>query len=181
MHQRWGRRQTAGFLDSSPKPAQRAEFRDANEFVRINSQSKQQQGACGAHIQARVCHCAQIGKTRGEGESELLRLRSASSMDDAGVGGPFAFSRADLIGKVARRTLLPGRAIPLQALDNPRLIRNGSIVKMVYVDGGLWIETDGAALQDGAIGDVIRLRNVDSGIAIEGRVQADGTVLVSGG
>lgn len=100
---------------------------------------------------------------------------------DAGVSGPFAFSRADLIGKVARRTLLPGRAIPLQGLDNPRLIRNGSIVKMIYVDGGLQIETDGAALQDGAIGDVIRLRNVDSGIAVEGRVQADGTVLVSGG
>jgi len=101
--------------------------------------------------------------------------------EDVGIGGPFAFSRDELIGKVARRTLLPGRAIPLQALDNPRLIRNGSIVKMVYVDGGLRIETDGAALQDGAIGDVIRLRNVDSGIAIEGRVQADGTVLVSGG
>ncbi len=101
--------------------------------------------------------------------------------EEAGVGGPFAFSRADLIGKVTRRTLLPGRAIPLQGLDNPRLIRNGSIVKMVYVDGGLQIETDGAALQDGAVGDVIRLRNVDSGIAVEGRVQADGTVLVSGG
>ena len=52
---------------------------------------------------------------------------------------------------------------------------------MVYIDGGLQIVTTGAAMQDGAVGDYIKLRNVDSGVVVSGQVQADGTVLVSGG
>jgi len=81
---------------------------------------------------------------------------------------------------VSQRTLLPGRPIPLQAVTNPRVVRSGATVKMIYIDGGLSIETTGAALQDGGVGDFIRLRNADSGVAVEGRVQADGSVLVGG-
>jgi flagella basal body P-ring formation protein FlgA len=99
----------------------------------------------------------------------------------AAPGGPFAQSRSDLIGKMARRTLLPGRAIPLRAVDNPRLVRNGSDVRIVYVDGGLTIVTTGAALQDGAVGDTIKIRNSDSGVTIMGTVQSDGAVRVDGG
>ena len=52
---------------------------------------------------------------------------------------------------------------------------------MMYVDGGLTIVTTGSALMDGGIGDTVRIRNVDSGVVVTGRVQRDGTVLVSGG
>ena len=97
-----------------------------------------------------------------------------------GAGGPFARSRSELIGKMARRTLLPGRAIPLRAIDNPRVVRNGAEVQIVYVEGDLTIVTAGAALQDGAVGDVIKIRNSDSGVTVVGTVRADGTVRVSG-
>jgi flagellar basal body P-ring formation protein FlgA len=97
-----------------------------------------------------------------------------------GAGGPFALSRSELIGKVARRTLLPGRAIPLRAIDNPRVVRNGAEVQMVFVQGDLTIVTSGAALQDGGIGEVIKIRNSDSGVTVVGTVRADGTVRVSG-
>jgi flagella basal body P-ring formation protein FlgA len=36
-------------------------------------------------------------------------------------------------------------------------------------------------LQDGAVGDVIKVRNSDSGVTVSGAVQPDGTVRVSGG
>jgi flagella basal body P-ring formation protein FlgA len=98
-----------------------------------------------------------------------------------GIGGPFAFARSDVLGKMSHRTLLPGRPIPLHGIDNPRVVVNGAQVQMVYIDGGLQIVTTGAALQDGAVGDFIKLRNVDSGVVISGQIQADGTVLVSGG
>ena len=94
-------------------------------------------------------------------------------------GGPFAQSRLQLVGKMARRTLLPGRAIPLHAIDNPRVVRNGAEVQMVYVQGDLTIVTSGAALQDGGIGEVIKIRNSDSGVTVVGTVGADGTVRVS--
>ena len=69
----------------------------------------------------------------------------------------------------------------LQVIDNPRVVANGAEVQIVFEDGGLMIVTVGAALQDGAVGDVIKVRNSDSGVTISGAVQPDGTVRVSGG
>ncbi len=94
---------------------------------------------------------------------------------------PIAQTRSQLIGKIARRTLLPGVAIPLAGIDTPRLVANGSQVSLVFSEGGLMIVTVGSALQDGAAGDVIKVRNSDSGVTVSGAVQPDGTVRVSGG
>jgi flagella basal body P-ring formation protein FlgA len=86
-----------------------------------------------------------------------------------------------VIGKMARRTLLPGTAIPLAGVDVPRLVVNGAQVDLVYIDGGLSISAVGMALQDGAAGDSVKVRNDDSGVTVTGVVQPDGAVRVSGG
>jgi flagella basal body P-ring formation protein FlgA len=101
--------------------------------------------------------------------------------DKAYGPGPFAATRAELIGKMARRTLLPGAAIPIAAIDNPRLVVNGGEVELVYSQAGLTIVAAGSALQDGVAGDVIKVRNSDSGVTVTGTIQSDGTVRVSGG
>jgi flagella basal body P-ring formation protein FlgA len=95
--------------------------------------------------------------------------------------GPFVEDRALVVGKVARLTLLPGHAIPYAGVSNRKLVANGAEVKLVYSEGGLVIMTTGAALQDGAIGDVVRVRNSDSGVTVSGFVQPDGSVRVGGG
>jgi len=95
--------------------------------------------------------------------------------------GPIALSHDQLVGKMSRRTLLPGRPIPLAAIDNPRVVRSGGEVTLVYLDGPLTITTVGAALQDGGAGDLIKVRNADSGVTVVGRLRPDGSVLVSGG
>lgn len=95
--------------------------------------------------------------------------------------GAIALSHDQLVGKMARRTLLPGRPILLAAVDNPRVVRNGGEVRLIYVDGSLTITTAGSAMQDGAAGELIKVRNADSGVTVMGRVRADGSVLVSGG
>jgi flagellar basal body P-ring formation protein FlgA len=95
--------------------------------------------------------------------------------------GPFAETRTAVVGKMARRTLLPGAAIPLAALDFPRLVVNGAVVSLVYIEGGLSISAVGMALQDGAAGDFVKVRNDDSGVTVTGVVQPDGAVRVSGG
>jgi flagellar basal body P-ring formation protein FlgA len=102
-------------------------------------------------------------------------------LTDSAARGAIALSHDQLVGKMAKRTLLPGKPIPLAAIDNPRVIRNGAEVTMVYIDGALTITTVGAAMQDGAIGDLIKVRNQDSGVTVQGRIRADGSVLVSGG
>ncbi len=111
------------------------------------------------------------------GENVLVDLPE----DDLGSGGPFVRARPEVVGKMARRTLLPGRAIPLAAIGNPRLVRNGAAVRVVYRDGALTIAVAGEALQDGGVGDFVKLRNADSGVTVSGQVQPDGSVQVDGG
>ena len=96
-------------------------------------------------------------------------------------GGPVALAPEDVVGMMAARTLLPGRSIPMSALSPPRLVRAGAPVKMVYIDGGLTISASGSALQDGVVGQAVKVRNDDSGITVSGRVRGDGSVVVGGG
>jgi flagella basal body P-ring formation protein FlgA len=95
--------------------------------------------------------------------------------------GPFVDSRSLIVGRVARLTLLPGHAIPFSGISNRKLVSNGAEVKLVFPEGDLLIMTTGAALQDGLIGDIVRVRNNDSGVTVSGTVQPDGSVKVSGG
>jgi len=86
-----------------------------------------------------------------------------------------------LVGKIARRTLLPGLPIPVTAVGEPRLVSNGEKVRITFTDGGMTITTYGSALQAGGAGDVVSVRNLDSGLTISGTVQPDGSISVSGG
>jgi flagellar basal body P-ring formation protein FlgA len=95
--------------------------------------------------------------------------------------GPFIESRALVVGKTARLTLLPGHAIPYSGVSNRKVVANGAEAKLLYAEGDLVITTTGAALQDGSIGDIVRVRNSDSGVTVSGAVQPDGSVRVSGG
>lgn len=90
-----------------------------------------------------------------------------------------ASSAQELIGKVSRRTLLPGRTIPLAALREVFLVENGKPVEVRFVAGGLVIATTAVPLQDGAAGDMIKVRNMDSGTVFMGVVLADGSIQVS--
>jgi len=91
------------------------------------------------------------------------------------------WDRADLIGKVARRTLLPGRPIPSIAVEEPRAVSTGGQVQLLYQQDGLIIVTTAQALQNGYVGQVVQVRNLDSGLVVSGVVQSDGAVRVNGG
>ncbi|HZH52849.1 MAG TPA: flagellar basal body P-ring formation chaperone FlgA [Microvirga sp.] len=83
-----------------------------------------------------------------------------------------------LIGKVAKRTLLPGEAIPNNAVDDPKVVTRGTPTQVVFQENGLTITAVGTPLQDGSLGEQIRVRNADTGRIILGVVQADGRVRI---
>jgi len=115
---------------------------------------------------------------------DVIRDDMLADLPQGGVGdlgGPFVEDRSAIVGKMARLTLLPGHAIPYAGIANRRLVANGAEVKLVYAEGGLMIVTSGSALQDGSIGDVVRVRNSDSGVTVSGSVEPDGSVRVGGG
>ncbi|ACK49011.1 flagella basal body P-ring formation protein FlgA [Methylocella silvestris BL2] len=95
--------------------------------------------------------------------------------------GNVVTNRSAIIGKIARRTLLPGAPIPANVVAERKIVGNGTKVRIVFEQPGIEIATYGAALQDGALGDVISLRNIETGLTVTGVVQADGSVRVNGG
>ena len=83
-----------------------------------------------------------------------------------------------IAGKVARRTILPGRLIAVNSVRAAHLVESGKAVQASLSHGQLLISVTAIPLQAGAAGDMIRLRNADSGTTFNGIVLEDGTVQV---
>ena len=90
----------------------------------------------------------------------------------------FHTAREGVVGKVARRVLPAGHAIPNNALREPWVYKEGERVSIVFALGGLSIEATGIALEPGVAGKFISVRNADTGIVVRGVVQASGRVQV---
>jgi len=51
-------------------------------------------------------------------------------------------------------------------------------VRLTFSIGNMTISAAGSPLVDAAVGDVIRARNLDSGVIVSGTVMSDGTIHV---
>lgn len=89
---------------------------------------------------------------------------------------PVIATTAEAVGRVARRTLLPGETIPANTLDEARLVTRGGPTQIVFEEDGLKISTLGVALAHGGFNATVRVRNVATGRIVLGIVQADGSV-----
>ncbi|KAB0264341.1 flagellar basal body P-ring formation chaperone FlgA [Microvirga brassicacearum] len=85
-----------------------------------------------------------------------------------------------LIGKTVRRTLIPGEAIPMNSVDDPKVVTRGVPTTVVFEEAGLSITGVGTPLQSGIVGQSIQVKNIDSGRIIIGRVEADGKIRIGG-
>ncbi|MBN8913346.1 MAG: flagellar basal body P-ring formation protein FlgA [Rhizobiales bacterium] len=87
-------------------------------------------------------------------------------------------SRQGLVGKVARSTLLPQVPVSTTGVREPYTVQQGQPAVVIFKSGTLIISATAVSLQSGSAGDIISLRNTDSGTTIRGTVQADGSVRV---
>ena len=101
--------------------------------------------------------------------------------DFAGRSTAAVLDRGALVNKTSRRTLLPNLPIPRNAIGEPKVVSLNAMVRIVYSEGGLTISTYGSALQAGAVGDVIPVRNLESGLTVAGTIGGDGAVHVAAG
>lgn len=90
----------------------------------------------------------------------------------------FGENPKDLIGKVARRTLMRGEYIPRSALREKDVVLQGRPYKVVYNSETLSIVGVGIPQQAGAIGETISVRNPTSGVLFKARVEPDQTLAV---
>ncbi|MGX9143654.1 flagellar basal body P-ring formation chaperone FlgA [Mesorhizobium sp. 128a] len=135
----------------------------------------------------------QVASNQAAGEVVLIpnRVIYPGEMIDTGALKPVtllpgkhkpdavATQAQELQGKVAKRTLLPGRYIPVAAIRDAWLVEQGAAVQVYFIAGDLTISATAVSLQPGAAGDLIKVRNADSGKIFSGTVMADGTIRVS--
>ena len=104
---------------------------------------------------------------------EVPLRRQVRNLDAIAIAVP------QIDGKVAKRTLLPGRMIAVSALRDAWVVERGAPVQVRFVHGGLEITVAGVPLQPGAAGDTIQVRNSDTGAVFVGIVMPDGSIRVT--
>jgi flagellar basal body P-ring formation protein FlgA len=82
------------------------------------------------------------------------------------------------VGRVATRTLARGSVIQGSQLQAPALIQRNRTVSVEAIGQGFRVVRQGEALQDGALGDTVRVRMSNRSI-LTGVVAGDGVVKVS--
>ena len=92
---------------------------------------------------------------------------------------PKAASFSAPYGLIAKRNISRGGSILPNMVGPPRpailVKRNQSVIIRIEA-GGLTITTTGKMVDEGAVGDIVRVRNVDSLRVITAKVNEDGTV-----
>lgn len=90
----------------------------------------------------------------------------------------YSQSIQEVVGKVSKKTLVAGRTIPIGDLRDPYAVERGTAVRITYNNNGMNLSASGVAIEDGMAGDIIRVRNKDTGVTVSGTAKLDGTVEV---
>ena len=112
------------------------------------------------------------------GEEMALVGCELSERDVTQVRGAYFSDMLSLEGMQARRTLSIGDIITDGHVEKVPVVRRGDAIRLVARAGRMSMSASGEAMQDGGIGDRIRVKNSDSGKVVYGHVLEDGAIQV---
>lgn len=110
-------------------------------------------------------------------EIDAKRLQTVE-VTNKNLAKGYAQDISEVQGLITTRTLLPGRTIMVGSLRQPYSVKRGDKILLVYDNGGLRITAAGTPLGDGTTGELIQVRNTDTGVILSGTVMPDRSVLV---
>ncbi|MEZ5892645.1 MAG: flagellar basal body P-ring formation chaperone FlgA [Parvularculaceae bacterium] len=70
------------------------------------------------------------------------------------------------LGKELKRTIYPGKTLSPNDVSMPTMIQRNALVQVEFHRGPLLITTEGRALDAGAVGDAVRVMNLNSKIVL---------------
>lgn len=116
-----------------------------------------------------------LARGRVVGEQDL----TPGWIDQDALGESTVRSMGEVLGKETLRPLLAGRPLRQEDLGPARLVRRGEPVSVRFGQPGLELIARGIAESDAALGEPIRVVNVDSGREVTARVAGPGLVEVA--
>lgn len=84
------------------------------------------------------------------------------------------YDEAALVGMAARRSIREGMPVAQHEVEAPRIVRKGDLIALHYRSANLEIKTVAEAMEDGALGNAISLRNTDSGQMLRATIIGSG-------
>lgn len=94
------------------------------------------------------------------------------------VKGDYITNENDIIGMQAKKPLSNGSLIKRSELRNPPVIKTNDPVNIAYYSNNIRLKTSGVALGSGAVGDMIKVKNEDTGAVLLGQIVNKNTVQV---
>ena len=84
----------------------------------------------------------------------------------------------DLIGKEVKRSLRSGQTIQSNDVRTQVMVAKGKIVTLNFAKGGIMLSAQGKALENGGLGDTVRVMNSQSKTVVQGTVTGPETVSI---
>lgn len=87
----------------------------------------------------------------------------------------------DLIGKEIKRTVRAGQPLTKDDVRTKVMVPKGKTVTLSFTKKGILLSTQGKALENGGLGDTVRVMNLQSKTVVTGTVTGPETVVISSG
>jgi len=127
-------------------------------------------------VRARVSAMVAVAATPvAAGEALTDAQLTIERRDISNIADPIT-SPEQAFGQMSRRMLRPGDILRAGQLGSPILVKRGDAVQMVARRDGIEVSSAGEALDSGAQGAVVRVRNAGSGQVVRMRVAGAGSV-----
>ncbi len=121
-----------------------------------------------------------VASSRKIGRGEILTEADlvVESIETTKLAASTFSSVDELVGKRITRLIQPYTPITPELINNPPLIKRGECIKLLLQSGNLIIVAKGVAKEDGHLGKIIKVKNIDSKKEIQGKVEDASTVKV---
>ncbi len=112
----------------------------------------------------------------------MRNIRAGDIIAENDLAGADGVSPAPegMVGLQATRSIYKGRPVLASVLRQPIMVSRNAVVAMEYRRGGLIIRTEGRALNEGGIGERVRVMNLGSRQTVSAQIVGPGEVRVGG-
>ncbi len=117
----------------------------------------------------------QLGSDQVIGQQDLEWRR----IPTARLGRQTLTDPAEMLGKSPRRSLRPGRPLRAGDLQTPVVVARNSLVTLSLRTRFMRLTVQGRALENGGLGDVVRVVNIKSNAVVHGVVAAPNRVVLT--
>lgn len=154
----------------------------SGQFTAVIDTGADKTSAQSVRLSGRVYDTVEIPvPTRAISRGEVITASDLSwqRMRENGIRRDVVADVDQLIGLTPRQRLRPGQMISSSDVQKPLAVTRGALVTMILKSGSMSLSAQGRAIEQGSVGDVVRLTNTHSNMTVEGRIEGPNLVSVT--